>query len=193
MNRRKRKMKRQSLTILVVLLATVALAGCGVPQEDYDQVVNDLAEAQAEIADLETELTAAQNEYSALQGELDATVAEYENLQAEYDDLDAALEEGAAEYDDLVATLEKVASDIDGAHVYHSIVVELLGPAITGDALTAPETVAAVGDLVEEAGDENLQEKFDAWSASAWDRSLAYDLLWYAQVKLEELVFEMGD
>jgi hypothetical protein len=71
-------------------------------------------------------------------------------------------------------------------------VIELLSPAVTGDALTASETINAVGDLVEEAGDESLQEKFDAWSANAWNRSLAYDLLWYAQVKLEKIVFEMG-
>ena len=186
-------MKRQSLTILVVLFAIVALAGCGIPQEDYDQVVNDLAEAQAEIAGLKTELTAAQNEYDGLQDELDAAVAGYENLQAEYDALDAALEEGAAEYDELNAFLEKATDNIDSAYVYHSIVIELLGPAVTGDALNAPETKTTVELLVDQAGDEGLQKRFDAWSASTWDRSLAFELLGYAQLKLEELVFEMGD
>jgi hypothetical protein len=128
-----------------------------------------------------------------LQNELDAAIAEYEYLQAEYDDCSAVLEEGAAEYDDLNAVLEKVASDIDSAYVYHSIVIELLGPAVTGDDLNAPETKAAVGYLVDEAGDEGLQERFDAWSASTWNRALAFELLGYAQVKLEKIVFEMGD
>lgn len=186
-------MKRQSLTIIVVLLATLALAGCGIPQEDYDQVVSDLAAAQAEITGLETELATAQNENSNLQNELDAAIAEYEYLQAEYDDLDAILEEGAAEYDDLTAVLDKVASNIDSASVYHSIVIELLGPAVTGDALNEPAVRNAVGYLVDEAGDEGLQQRFDAWSARTWDRALAYELLWYAQVKLEEMVFQMGD
>lgn len=186
-------MKRQSLTIIVVLLATLALAGCGIPQEDYDQVVSDLAAAQAAITNLETDLATAQNENSNLQNELDAAIAEYEYLQAEYDDCSAILEEGAAEYDDLNAVLEKMASEIDSAGVYHSIVIELLGPAVTGDALTAPETKAAVGYLVDEAGDEDLQKRFDAWSANTWSRPLAYELLWYAQVKLEEIVFQMGD
>jgi len=103
------------------------------------------------------------------------------------------LEEGAAEYDDLNAVLEKVVSDIDSAYVYHSIVVGLLGPAVTGDDLNAPETKGAVELLVVQAGDDGLQEKFDAWSASTWNRSLAYELLWYSQVKLEKIVFEMGD
>jgi len=193
-------MKRLYLTVMVMLLAALTLAGCGIPQEDYDQVVSDLAAAQAEIVRLETELATAQNENSNLQNELDSAIVEYRDLQTEYDDLDgefaivvAECEGLQAEYDDLDAVLEETASAIDSAYVYHSIVVELLGPAVTGDTLTDPETIAAVGDLVEEAGDEDLQEKFDAWSASAWNRSLAYELLWYAQVKLEEIIFEMGD
>jgi len=111
-----------------------------------------------------------------LQNELEAAQVEYEGLQAEYDDL--------------YTVLEETASTIDSAYVYHSIVISLLGPAVTGDILTSPETIAAVGDIVEQAGDEDLQEKFDAWSANAWNKSLAYELLWRAQVKLEEIVFE---
>jgi cell division protein FtsB len=193
-----KKMKRQTLTIVVVLLATLFLASCGIPQEDYDQVTNDLAAAQAEIGKLETELTTAQNENSTLQNEnsnlqneLDAAIAENEFLQAEYDECSSVLEEGTTEFGDLNVKLDEVASAIDSGHVYHSIVIELLGPAVTGDGLTAPETVNAVRDLVEEAGDDGLQEKFDAWSVSPWNKSLAYELLWYAQVKLEEVVFEM--
>jgi len=194
------KTKRQSLTIIVVLLATLALAGCGVSAEDYDKAVSDLAAAQTQIQNLESELASAQSENSrleeeksSLQSDLDTAITAYQDLEAEYDYCSAVLEEGAAEYDDLNAMLEKVASDIDSAYVYHSIVIELLGPAVTGDALNAPETIATVGYLVDEAGDEGLQERFDAWSASTWNRALAYQLLWYAQVKLEEMVFELGD
>ena len=193
-------MKRQSLTIIVMLLATLALAGCGVSAEDYDKVVSDLAAAQTQIQKLEADLASAQSENSrleeensSLQSDLDTAITAYQDLQAEYDYCSAVLEEVAAEYDDLNTFLDELASAIDSAHVYHSIVIELLGPAVTGDTLTASETIAAVGDLVEEAGDEGLQEKFDAWSANAWNRSLAYELLGYAQVKLEKIVFEMGD
>jgi outer membrane murein-binding lipoprotein Lpp len=199
MNKEKQKMKRQSLTIVAVLLASLALASCGIPQEDYDQVVSDLTAAQAEITKLETDLATARNENGNLQNELDAVVAEYEGLQTECNDLNGKLTEVMAgyeslqtEYDDLNAILEETGSAIASAYVYHSIVIELLGPAVTGDALTGSETINAVGDLVKEAGDEGLQEKFDAWSANASNRSLAYELLWYAQVKLEEIVFEMG-
>lgn len=97
------------------------------------------------------------------------------------------------EHDDLNGVLEETVSTIDSAYVYNSIVIELLGPAVTGDDLAAPETINAVRDLVEEAGNEALQEKFDAWSANPWSRSLAYELLWYTQVRLEEIVFQMGD
>jgi chromosome segregation ATPase len=191
MNKEKQKMKRQSLTIVAVLLASLALASCGIPQEDYDQVVSDLTAAQAEITKLETDLATARNENGNLQNELDAVVAEYEGLQTEYDTLNGELTETMAEYeslqteyndlndkltevmagyeslqteyDDLNAILEETGSAIASAYVYHSIVIELLGPAVTGDALTGSETINAVGDLVKEAGDEGLQEKFDAW------------------------------
>ena len=184
-------MKRQSLTILVVLLATVALVGCGVPQEDYDQVVSDLAAAQAEIASLKTDLAAAQSESSDLQDELDAAIAEYEGLQAEYDDLQTWCEGLQTEYDDLNAYVDRGAKAINDGSVYHSVVVELLGPAVTGDGLNEPEVKRRVGYLVDEAGDDGLKQRYDAWSASTWNRALAYELLWHAQVELEDIIFEM--
>ncbi len=51
-------MKKLSQVVLSLLLVAFVAAGCGVPQEDYDQAVSDLAAAQAEITKLETELAA---------------------------------------------------------------------------------------------------------------------------------------
>lgn len=193
--------------VLALLLSVLTLAGCGIPQEDYDQVASDLAAAQTEIARLETELAAAQNENGGLQNELDAAQVEYEGLQTEYDDLQAeykglqteydglqtACKDLQAEYDDLTAYLDEAAEALERGNVYHSIVIELILPAVTGDALTEAVTIDKVGYLVDEAGDEGLQERYEAWAKAPWDRGLAGELLWYSLVRYEEIVFEMGD
>jgi FtsZ-binding cell division protein ZapB len=106
-------------------------------------VVNDLTAAQTEIERLETELAAVREENSGLQN--DAAQVEYEGLQAEYNDLQKEYEGLQSEYDDLVAYLDKVAEALDRGYVYHSFMVELVLPAITGDALTEPGTTGRVG------------------------------------------------
>jgi outer membrane murein-binding lipoprotein Lpp len=192
---------------LALLLATLTLAGCGIPQEDYDQVVSDLAAVQTEVTRLETELAAAQDEnsssqdeldaaqaeYDGLQAEYDGLQAEYDDLQAEYDDLQAACDGLQAEYDDLTAYLDEATEAFERGYVYHSIVVELILPAVTGDALTEAVTIDKVGYLVEEAEDEGLQERYEAWAKAPWNRGLAGELLWHSLVRFEEVVFEMGD
>ena len=187
-------MKNRYLSIAVLLLTITVLAGCGVPQEDYDQVVSDLAAAEAEIARLESELAAAEE---SLESELEAAAAEYDGLEAEYEDLDDEMdalitecESLSSEHDDLVAFVEERTLAHERANAYHAVVIELLGPAVTGDELNAPVVRTAVGYLVEETEDDSLQQRYDAWAASTWNRDLAYQLLWHAQVRLEEIVFE---
>ena len=63
-------------------------------------------------------------------------------------------------------------------------------PAITGDLLTDSETIAAIGQYVEESGDPELKGKYDAWAANPGDKILAAEMLGHALLKLEELIFD---
>ncbi len=59
-------MKKTALSFGIALLLVPTLAGCGVPQADYDKAISDLEAAQARISDLENELAASQAEYDSL-------------------------------------------------------------------------------------------------------------------------------
>lgn len=67
---------------VVLCLAMVLLAGCGVSKSDYDAL-------QAEKANLETELAAAQSDLSSLQGDYDALDANYQAASSELAELEA--------------------------------------------------------------------------------------------------------
>jgi len=161
-------MKRLFLITLVALLASSTLIGCGVAQEDYDRVFNDLTAAQDRIQILETDLAAAQSE-------LVATNAAYDSLQADHDDLNTLVEEWK--------------DKLESASVYKQVIVELITPAITGIALTETTTIDKVKSIVDGAEDETLKQKFDDWANAPDDKLLVADLLVYAFLRVEELVF----
>ena len=180
-------MKKLFLATLVMLLVASALSACGVPQEDYDKLASDLAAAQTQIQNLETQLASVNDKNNALQEELDATVAEYENLETEYENLNA-------EYGNLDAEWTRIANEFnavrDEARPFFDILVELSGPAITGDGLSDPLTKSSIETYVIKAKDEGLQAKYDDWSKSRTNRSLAYALFWYSLLEVETRVFE---
>jgi uncharacterized coiled-coil DUF342 family protein len=175
-------MKKLFLITMIALLAAAPLAGCGVSAEDYDKVVSDLAAAQTQIQELETDLASAQDELSQLEDE-NAT------LQSKLDDTNTAYEALQAEYDDLKTLVDQVVAALESARVYEQIIVELISPAITGDDLTAPETISRVKELVDFTNDETLKEKFADWESAPYSRTRAAELLVHALLKLEQLVF----
>ena len=180
-------MKNLFPIFLVLVLTIPSLSACGVPQEDYDKVASDLAAAQTQIQNLETQLASVNDKNNALQEELDATVAEYEYLVTEYENLNTEYENLDAMF---VATIDEIDAAIEGASPYKDILVELSGPAITGDGLSEALTKSAVETYVIKAGDEGLQAKYDDWEKSTTNRAMAYALFWYALIEIEERVFE---
>ena len=178
-------MKKLFLATLVVLLAASALSACGVPQEDYDKLASDLAAAQILNGNLETQLESARSENRQLKAELDATVAEYENLTTEYENLNTECESLDAEWTRIVNEFNAAR---DEARPFLNILVELSGPAITGDGLSDPLTKSQIETNVIKAKDEGLQAKYDDWSKSRTNRSLAYALFWYSLLEVETRV-----
>ncbi len=77
-----KKYKWLFMGALVLCLAIVSLAGCGVSKADYDAL-------QAENADLTTELAAAQSDLTALQNDYDALDADYQAASSELAVLEA--------------------------------------------------------------------------------------------------------
>jgi chromosome segregation ATPase len=163
-----------------------ALAGCGVPAEDYDKVVNDLTAAQTQIQKLETELASAQNDLASANSEIDKLENEKASLQSE-------LETAKAEYDNLQGEYDALSGEINSAlekaYAYEQILVELLLPAITGDELKEPFKISNVQAFVDKTDDATLKEKFDAWSKSPSNRTLVGELLIHALLTLEGILY----
>jgi hypothetical protein len=173
-------MKKLFLAVLVVLLAAFALSACGVSQDDYDKVVSELAAAQSQIDNLESQLESVNDNNVALQDELDAAVVEYDSLYAMCEETEADCDTIIQELDDALNTNKP----------YFDILIELTGPAITGDGLTDPLLKSAVETYVMETEDDTLQARYDDWAKSPTNRPMAYALFWYALIQIEENVFE---
>jgi len=62
--------KRWFLVGVMLLLASLLVAGCGVPQEDYDAVLAERDAVQAEVASLQSELTGVRSELAGVRSDL---------------------------------------------------------------------------------------------------------------------------
>jgi hypothetical protein len=173
-------MKKLFLVTVVVLLAAFALSACGVAQEEYDKVVSDLAAAQTQIQNLETQLSSLNDEKVALEDEYEALDAEYQGLDSECDSI-------IADYDTTVDELDDM---LYRTNPYLNILIEMSGPAITGDGLREASLKSAVETYVMETGDDILQARYDDWAKSPTNRSMAYALFWYVLTELEEQVYQ---
>jgi predicted nuclease with TOPRIM domain len=177
-------MKNRLRISMVLLLVALLSVGCGVPQADYDQLVQ-------ECEQTDSDLGAALKEVANLQGELDAFEQEYSGLQEEYDSLDQECAGQLQEGGDLLQEYEdEWTTRIDEANLKFGIIAELLEPIVTGDGLGEAQRVSNVEILVQEWGDPTAQEKYDAWAASPWTKDTAFDLLLYVQWDLERRLTE---
>lgn len=79
--------KQRFVFIIIILLLSGLLIGCGVSTEEYTKVVNDYTAIKIELESVRTELEAKQAELEALQPELKSIKAELEKDQAELENL----------------------------------------------------------------------------------------------------------
>jgi len=79
--------KQRFVFIIIILLLSGLLIGCGVSTEEYTKVVNDYTAIKIELESIRTELEAKQAELEALQTELKSIKAELEKDQAELENL----------------------------------------------------------------------------------------------------------
>jgi hypothetical protein len=77
----------------IVLILSLVLGGCGVSQEQYDEVVAERDAIQAELADSENKLADCESEATGLESELANCEAEVTDLESELASYEAELEE----------------------------------------------------------------------------------------------------
>lgn len=77
-------MQKACLVLLCLLILAFTLSGCGVPQQEYDAVMTELASSRSEIENLQDELASQRSEIKNLQDELATPESErIKNLQNE--------------------------------------------------------------------------------------------------------------
>ena len=85
-----RLMKKTVLIVTALFLVVLPLAGCGIAQEQYDEVVADRDTARAQLASLQSELDKAQSDLATAE----ARIAELEAVAADPVEIDTGLVAG---------------------------------------------------------------------------------------------------
>ena len=68
---------------LILLIITLTIAGCGVPQNEYDTVVSNLAQTEQELEATKAQLTQVSEQSADTQSELDAAKTQLARVQEE--------------------------------------------------------------------------------------------------------------
>jgi len=190
------KILRRFFYGLIILCFVLLLTGCGVPQEDYDKAMDDLAAAQNSIHGLETKYSEVtdllETLYDDLSNQKTAYVQlmfEYDSLKSDSEDLMADAETFTEEYVEQDALLKIYEDAVIAASDYMEIVIELYTPAFTGGGLSDQGVIDNVKKFVDKTGDEELLKLFDTWVSNPDEKNLASDILVHCFLKLEELLF----
>ena len=120
-------MKKKWLLVgMTLFLVPWLLAGCGIAQEQYDDVVADLNQASKDLQSVRSELEAAQDKVSELtsslgksQTELETTQNELEATEAKNSELTSSLEKAESELQagsaELTASVQKSQAELEAA------------------------------------------------------------------------------
>jgi len=93
--------KRWFLVGVMLLLASLLVAGCGVPQEDYDAVLAERDAAQAQVASLQSDMSETQSQIETLESDLADAQAQLTTVQSDYDKVNSDLAKTQDEIDAL--------------------------------------------------------------------------------------------
>jgi hypothetical protein len=91
------KTRYRFLFFALLALLSLSLIGCGVPQDQYDELQSNLTQAQSELNTTRSQL-------SSVQKELDTTKAQVSSLQEEYADTESQLNSALSEIKSLQDT-----------------------------------------------------------------------------------------
>ena len=160
---------RQILTIMSLVLAFL-FAACAptVPQDEFDQVVSDLASSEQEVDQLQEELRDSQARIEELESQV-------ETLETELSDMEA---QKSAVEPELLDLQERVANAAASAEIMETFLEVGFG----GQELSEADAMSVFQDLssmVEASGDEELEAKFQAMLLSFGGEEEALELVRY--------------
>ena len=184
-------MKNHRIAWLAVLALVLLLAvGCGVPQDEHDQVVADLAAAESEVSRLEGELDTAQAEAAEAQSQLAGAESQLADAQEQIASMEEELAALAGQ-DDAGTQLRELQTKAGRAVLAGEILDVMLKVVLGTEDVSDEEAIQLFLELsskVEESGDAQLQEKFQAVLFSFGGEEEGIELVEY----LIQMIAELG-
>jgi len=102
-------MKRKLVLGIVLVLVTLLISSCGIPQEEHDAVVAERDSAQSQVKSLQSKLT-------GVEGELDTTNTQLETAQSTLETVQGELETTKSEFQSLESQLSSANSRLQSTN-----------------------------------------------------------------------------
>jgi hypothetical protein len=131
--------KRYFMVVLVLILASLSVVGCGVPQQDYAAALAQAEAAKSQATSLQSDLTAARSDLNAAQSEV-------EDLQ---DDLDTAESDLAEALDQLSSLTSQVSSLQSNASSLRDEISSLENSLASAEAVIAARQAQVLDQITE--------------------------------------------
>jgi len=97
--------KRYFMVVIVLLLASLLVVGCGVPQQDYDTALFEAQAAKSQASSLQSELSTARTD-------LDTARSEIDELQADLDTAESDLAEAQDQISSLTGQVSSLQTNV---------------------------------------------------------------------------------
>ena len=107
--------RKQYILGAMVLLVSLLMVSCGIPQEVYDVVLAERNAAQNKVESLQTQVYSLQTEVESLQDELDEAQEQIESIENDRSELESDLATAQSQISSLQSDLNDVISNLDAA------------------------------------------------------------------------------
>jgi len=118
-------MTKRRFLLVVILLSSLLLLGCGIPQEEYDAVIAErdslqveLGLVKSELDDKKSELLSVQTELASVQNELETTKSELQSVQNGLDAKKSEVQSMRSQLSSSQSTVRSLQTKIDKATEY---------------------------------------------------------------------------
>lgn len=108
-------MLKRWLLVIALLLASLLLGGCGVPQEEHDAVLAERDAAQAEVASLQGELAEVQSKLTTTESDLGETESDLATAESDLADTQSEISSLQSQKSSLQSQISSLQSQLTGA------------------------------------------------------------------------------
>jgi len=107
--------RKQFLLGAMVLLVSLLVVSCGIPQEEHDAVLAEQDATQAKVESLQTKVESLQTKVESLQGELDKAQGQIESIENDRSEVESDLATAQSQISSLQGTLNDAKDNLAAA------------------------------------------------------------------------------